>query len=97
MMRIWLCFSFLAACYVFSSLGLNDRSNFNYTFYLFKRIPWRYYYTNCLIFAFIWANIGYNEEIRQGEYIVTETQQIGEKAVRYYDKRNFKNNRINNS
>ena len=36
-------------------------------------------------FAFIWGNIGYSKEIRQGEYIVTETQQLGEKAVRYYD------------
>ena len=30
-----------------------------------------------------------NEEIRKGEYIVTETQQIGEKAIRYYENINI--------
>lgn len=38
-----------------------------------------------LIFAFVWANIGYSKEIRQGEYMVTETQQLGEKVIRYYE------------
>ena len=37
-----------------------------------------------LVFAFIWGNIGYSKEIRQGEYIVIETQQLGEKVIRYY-------------
>lgn len=38
-----------------------------------------------LFFAFLWESIGYNKEIKQGEYIVTETQQLGEKAIRYYE------------
>ena len=42
-----------------------------------------------LFVAFIWGTIGYNEEIRKGEYIVTETQQIGEKAIRYYENINI--------
>lgn len=36
-------------------------------------------------FAFFWGNIGYSEEIRQGDYIVTETPQLGETAIRYYE------------
>ena len=35
--------------------------------------------------ALFWGFIKYNEEFRQGEYIVTKTQQIGEQAVRYYE------------
>lgn len=38
-----------------------------------------------LIGAYIWACLGYHKEIRRGEYIVTETQQLGEKAIRYYE------------
>lgn len=34
-----------------------------------------------LCFAFFWGNIGYSKGIRQGEYIVTETQQLGEKVI----------------
>lgn len=36
-------------------------------------------------FAFLWGNIVYSKEIIRGEYIVTETQQLGEKAIRYYE------------
>ena len=38
-----------------------------------------------LVFAFIWGNIGYSKEIRQDQYIVIETQQLGEKVIRYYE------------
>jgi H+/Cl- antiporter ClcA len=38
-----------------------------------------------LIGVCIGADIGYHKEIRQGKYIVTETQQLGEKAIRYYE------------
>ena len=38
-----------------------------------------------LVFAFTWGNIGYSKEIRQDQYIVIETQQLGEKVIRYYE------------
>ncbi len=37
-----------------------------------------------LCIAFFWGIIAYDNEIRQGEYIVIETQQLGERAIRYY-------------
>ncbi len=40
-------------------------------------------------FAFFWGSIGYSKEIRQGEYIITETQQLGEIAIRYYENINI--------
>ena len=38
-----------------------------------------------LVLALFWGNIGYSKEVKQGQYIVTETQQLGEKAIRYYE------------
>ena len=31
--------------------------------------------------ALFWGNTGYSKEIKQGQYIVTEIQQLGEKAI----------------
>ena len=42
-----------------------------------------------LFIAFIGGCLGYNEEIKKGKYIVIETQQIGEKAIRYYENINI--------
>ena len=42
-----------------------------------------------LFAAFIGGCIGYNEEIKKDKYIVIETQQIGEKAIRYYENINI--------
>ncbi len=38
-----------------------------------------------LYIAFLGGGFLYNKEIKQGEYIVTETQQLGEKVIRYYE------------
>ena len=38
-----------------------------------------------LFVAFIGGCLGYDKEIKKGKYIVIETQQIGEKAIRYYE------------
>ncbi|MDO4925244.1 MAG: hypothetical protein Q3980_06235 [Turicibacter sp.] len=37
-----------------------------------------------LIIAYAYACLNYNEEIQQGEYIVIEIQQLGEKGIYYY-------------
>ena len=42
-----------------------------------------------LFVAFIGGCLGYDKEIKKGKYIVIETQQIGEKAIRYYENINI--------
>ena len=42
-----------------------------------------------LFVAFIGGCLGYDKEIKKWKYIVIETQQIGEKAIRYYENINI--------